>query len=204
MDLVLVRHGEPVRIEGAEGAADPPLTERGLDQARAVAYWLHEAESLDAVVASPLRRARQTAEPIAEAYGLTVEIDEELAEFDREAPDYVPVEELKATNDPRWEALASDRWHELHEDLDPEVFRATVVGAVERIVETHPGQRAAAVCHGGVINIYLAHVLGIDRDLWFEPEYTSISRVAASRRGHRTIVSVNESAHLRGLEAPQP
>lgn len=199
MDLVLVRHGEPVRIEGAEGAADPPLTERGRRQADAVARWLREAEVLDAVVASPLRRARQTAEPIAEAYGLTLEVDEGLAEFDREAPDYVPVEELKAVNDPRWEALASDRWHELHPDLDPEEFRATVVEAIEKVIAAHPGKRVAAVCHGGVINIYLAHVLGIDRDMWFEPDYTSISRVAASRRGHRTIVSVNETAHLRAL-----
>lgn len=200
MDLVLVRHGEPVRIEGAQGAADPPLTERGREQARAVARWLREAETLDAVVASPLRRAGQTAEPIAEAYGLGVEVDDELAEFDREAPDYVPVEELKATDDPRWRALAEDRWHELHPDLDPVAFRETVVGAIERIVEGHAGQRVAAVCHGGVINIFLAHVLGIERDLWFEPDYTSISRVAASRTGVRSIVSVNETAHLRELD----
>lgn len=199
MDLILVRHGEPVRIEGADGPADPPLSERGREQARAVARWLADAESLDAVVASPLRRASETAAPIAEAYGLDLEVIDELAEFDREAPDYIPVEELKATNDPRWDALASDRWDELHTDLDREAFRATVVDAVEHLIGGHPGERVGAVCHGGVINIYLAHVLGIDRDLWFEPGYTSISRVAASRKGVRTVVSVNETAHLRRL-----
>jgi len=59
------------------------------------------------------------------------------------------------------------------------------------------------VCHGGVINAYLAHVLGLDDLLFFEPAYTSISRVRASRRGHRMLVSANETAHLRGDPSPQ-
>jgi probable phosphoglycerate mutase len=54
-----------------------------------------------------------------------------------------------------------------------------------------------------VINAYLAHVLGVDDVIFFEPGYTSISRVRASRRGHRMLVSANETAHLRGLHAPQ-
>jgi 2,3-bisphosphoglycerate-dependent phosphoglycerate mutase len=54
----------------------------------------------------------------------------------------------------------------------------------------------AAVCHGGVINVYLAALLGLERHLWFEPGYTSISRVAAARTGERSVVTLNETAHL--------
>ena len=52
------------------------------------------------------------------------------------------------------------------------------------------------VCHGAVINLYLGHVLGLARLLWFEPNYASISRVRASRDGVRSVVSLNETAHL--------
>jgi probable phosphoglycerate mutase len=50
--------------------------------------------------------------------------------------------------------------------------------------------------HGGVINVFLAHVLGIGRLLWFHPEYTSINRVRAARSGEKSVATVNETAHL--------
>ena len=74
-----------------------------------------------------------------------------------------------------------------------------MVEAVERIVAAHPRQRVAVVCHGGVINVYAGHVLGIDDPLFFLPTYTSISRVLAASTGERSIASLNEAAHLRGL-----
>jgi probable phosphoglycerate mutase len=79
MDLLLIRHAEPVRIENADGPADPPLSERGLRQAALAAGWL-AAEPLDAIWASPMRRARETAAAIAQAHGLEVSIDDELGE----------------------------------------------------------------------------------------------------------------------------
>jgi hypothetical protein len=50
-----------------------------------------------------------------------------------------------------------------------------------------------------VINVYLADVLGIDRLLWFDPVYTSVSRVKVSRDGIRSLVTLNETAHLQGV-----
>ncbi len=81
--------------------------------------------------------------------------------------------------------------------VDPAEFRAGVVTAMEHIITGNPGGSVAVVCHGGVINAYLAHILGIDRALWFEPKYTSIHRVLASRRGDRSLETLNETAHLR-------
>lgn len=68
-----------------------------------------------------------------------------------------------------------------------------------RVVATGPGRKVALVCHGGVINAYLGAVLGTDRPTVFEPRYASISRVAASA-GHavRSVLTLNETAHLRG------
>lgn len=196
MDLIFVRHAEPVRIESAEGPADPSLTERGRRQAEAVAAWLAD-EQIDAVYSSSLKRAMETAEIIAARHGLDVRVEQDIREYDAGLNRYIPYEEMKANRDEHWIALAEDRL----EDLVPEgaQFRKRVSTAVEGIIGAHPGQRVIAVAHGGAINVALAEVLGLQRDLWVEVEYASISRVAASRQGARSIVSVNETGHLRGL-----
>lgn len=200
MDLVLVRHAEPVRIVDAAGPADPPLTERGRRQAAAAAAFLAE-ESFDAIYASPMQRARQTADVIAEAQGLDVLIEEGIAEYDRQSEFYIPVEELKRSDDPdiqaHWRALAEDRLEDVV--ADAATFRPRVAEAVERLIATHAGQRVLAVCHGGVINVALAEILGMPRSLWFEPAYASVHRVAGSRSGIRSIVAVNETGFLRGV-----
>jgi len=49
------------------------------------------------------------------------------------------------------------------------------------------------------VNAYAGHVLGIDDPLFFLPHYTSITRILAASSGIRSIESLNESAHLRGL-----
>ena len=83
-------------------------------------------------------------------------------------------------------------------DEDPSLFKARVVATVEDMIARHPGGRVVVVCHGGVINQYLAHVLGIETHIgFFYPKYTSIHRVMAARSGQRSIVSINEASHLR-------
>ena len=196
MDLVLVRHALPHRIEESDGPADPELTDQGHRQADAVAEWL-AAEEWDALYASPLVRARQTAEHIAKRTGHEILICDDIREYDAGLNAYIPYEELKAARDEHWVAMAEDRL----EDLAPDGanFRKRVSAAVEEIIANHGGQRVIAVAHGGVINVALAEVLGLDRDLWVEAAYASVSRVAGSRSGVRSIVSVNETGHLRGL-----
>ena len=199
VELLLIRHALPLRVENADGPADPPLAEAGHRQARALAEWL-APEPLDRLYVSPLTRARETAVPLAEARGLEPIVEEGVAEFDKDADSYVPMEELKTSGDPRWHEIVGGGYFG---DTSPDEFQSTVVHAIERIVADNPGGTVAVVCHGGVINAYLAHVLDLDDLLFFEPAYTSISRVVASRRGHRMLVSANETAHLRGIDAPQ-
>lgn len=191
-----MRHGLPLRVSVESGRADPGLAPDGSAQAERLAAWL-AAEEIDAIRSSPLRRATETAAPLAARLGLPVAEDDGLSEFDRDATEYVPVEELKAENDPRWFALTQGHYDVVDALVDPEEFRTRVVATFEAIVADHPGGRVVCVAHAGVINAYAGHVLGIDRPLWFAPGYTSISRIAASRRGHRSVVSLNETAHLR-------
>ena len=200
MELVFARHAIPVRREVDHGVADPELSMAGREQARRLADYL-AAETIDAIYCSPLRRARETAAPVAEAFSLPVHVLEGVAEYDRASNAYVPVEELKASNDPRWLEIRDGVWTSAEETEQEFVQR--VVAASEEVVARHSGQRVLVVCHGGVINAYLAHVLGLGaRRGFFYPNYTSVHRVAAARSGERSIVTVNETPHLRGTGLP--
>jgi probable phosphoglycerate mutase len=95
--------------------------------------------------------------------------------------------------------MVAGEWFADAVNIDPEAWAEAVVVAVERVIADNPGRTVALVAHGGVVNLYLAHILGIDRPMWFEPAYTSISRVLAARSGQRQVRSVNEAAHVRGL-----
>jgi probable phosphoglycerate mutase len=184
----------PLRIENPDGApADPPLAPAGRAQAERLAAWL-APERIDALYASPLRRARETAEPLARACGLEIRTEPGVVEFDPHAASYIPLEELKAQDREAWLALVRGG---LTAGIDVVEFRATLVGALERIIAANPGGRVAVVCHGGVINGWAAHLLGLDTSLFFDPAYTSVSRFAAARSGERGLVSLNETAHLR-------
>ena len=195
MEIVLVRHGLPLRVELETGIADPELAAEGHEQAAKMAAYLG-VEDVEAVYVSPLRRALETARPLCKVLGLEAVVSEGVAEFDRNSREYVPVEELRASNDPRWEKLLRGEWDGV--DEDPSIFKARVVETVEDMIARHPGGRVVVVCHGGVINQYLAHVLGIETHIgFFYPKYTSIHRVMAARSGQRSIVSINEASHLR-------
>ena len=200
MELLLIRHALPIRREVTEGAADPPLSVDGERQAQLLAEYLG-SEQIDAVYASPLRRAVQTAEPLCRQIGLEMVLDAGIAEFDQHSSEYIPVEELKASGDPR---LTEFLLGEGDEFDDREEFRERVFASITRIVSQHGGERVAVVCHGGVINSYAGDVLGLDVEGpgFFYPNYTSITRIAASRSGVRSIVTLNETSHLRNTGLP--
>ncbi|MGA0217312.1 MAG: histidine phosphatase family protein [Ilumatobacteraceae bacterium] len=200
MELLLIRHALPIRREVTEGAADPPLSDDGLRQAELLAEYL-ASEKIDAIYASPLLRAQQTAQPLSIRVGLEIIDDPGIAEFDQHSSEYIPVEELKASGDPR---LTEFLLGEGDEFDDRDEFRDRVMNSIERIISDHGGDRVAVVCHGGVINLYAGDVLGLNVEGpgFFYPNYTSITRVAASRSGVRSIVTLNETSHLRNTGLP--
>jgi probable phosphoglycerate mutase len=198
MELLLIRHAEPVRLVREDGPADPHLHDRGLAQASALARWLaSEPRPLDALYTSGLRRARETADPVAAATGLSPIVDDGVAEYDQGASEYIPIEELRAAKDERWHEMVGGAY--FARQADAGTFTTRVVGALDAIIAANPGRAVAVICHGGVINHFVCDVLGIGPRLFFEPRYASISRIAASRAGIRSVASLNETGHLRGL-----
>tara|TARA_B110000438_G_scaffold183611_1_gene175421 strand:- start:236 stop:856 length:621 start_codon:yes stop_codon:yes gene_type:complete len=197
MELLLIRHGLPVAVDNRDTGieANPVLSELGCRQAEALADWFVNpptAQRIDAVYASPKARAQQTVAPLAARLGLELVIEPMVNEYDQGEPEYVPVEQLKASGDPRWEAMMTG------DDLpDPEAFQTQVVEGMDRIIAANPGRTVAVGCHGGVVSAYLSHLLGIGRVMFYEAHYTSVARVAASSAGHRSVLSMNELGHLQ-------
>jgi broad specificity phosphatase PhoE len=145
-ELLLVRHGETDwNAEGKlQGHTDRPLNEYGRRQAQALAEQL-AGDSIDAVYASDLSRARETAEILGAKLGLPVVVDPDLRE----------------KNWGNWEGLTSDeRLHVEFEGETSEAHRDRTLVAVQRIVERHPEGRIVVVTHGGSLRRIQAAVSG--------------------------------------------
>ncbi|MGQ0464208.1 MAG: histidine phosphatase family protein [Sporichthyaceae bacterium] len=198
-ELVLIRHGEAERGLPLADRGDPWLSERGHEQARRAAGEL-ALDDIDVVYSSHLRRARQTAAPLCAAKGIEPQIREGIAEFDRKADEYMFFEDLRRNNDPRYFACMEGdltAW-----GMSFEEFRAEAIETLTEIVAAHTGKRIAIFTHGGVLNVVFGHVLGLDRMWFFFPDNGAISRVAVNPKGKMRVMSMNERAHLRGLETP--
>lgn len=193
VELVMIRHGRPERIDHSNRAADPHLTATGHQQAKLLADWL-ATEQIDAVYVSPMARARQTAAPLENALGTQAIIEDRIREFDHASNAYIPVEEAKRDRE-FWQ-----NWVVAQQSYDLTSFADAVSSAISEIVTSHRGQRVALVCHGGVINMVAARFLGMADKIFFNPNYTSVNRFLAASSGERSVSSLNEIGHLR--EAP--
>ncbi|MFD4458311.1 histidine phosphatase family protein [Nocardia sp. NPDC058480] len=196
MQLILVRHAQPERVVGDTAAADPGLTAIGKLQADRVPAAL-AAHDITRIVSSPQRRARDTAFPTATARDLPVDVIDDLAEYDRDLPAYIPIEDAKTE---LADAYARIKAGHLPDQIDGPAFTARVLAAVERLVATTaPADTVVAFAHGGVVNVLLADILGLPRPLTFPIDYCSITRILYSRTGTRTAATINENGHVWNL-----
>ena len=201
--LYLVRHGESDFdssdfTAGARGDQwDPPLSGRGREQARLLAGRLRAMPTPAAVYSSPLRRAKETAAAFAEISGIEVRMDHDLAEAHLGDWEGKPFEEILSSDERMLHRVRNQEpiWRHAPgvEELAP--FRARVRDAVERILVAHPGGNVLVVCHGGVINAYVAPLLGVDHEMFFVPENTSLNSVVVDGDVRR-VRFLNDALHL--------
>jgi len=195
MQLLLVRHALPLRSEHGEGA-DPDLSETGLQQVARLPEALARFP-ISRVVSSPQRRAIQTAEPLAQARALNIDIEDRLAEYDRDLTSYIPIEQIRTELPDEWARMAQGH---LPSTVDEDAFRARVRGAVDDLVAAaDPDETIAAFSHGGVINVILHEILGTARLLSFPIDYASVTRLLFSRTGQATVATVNATEHVWDL-----
>jgi broad specificity phosphatase PhoE len=195
MQVLLVRHALPLRSEHGEGS-DPDLSDEGFAQVKRLPDALARFP-ISRVVSSPQRRAIQTAEPVAAARGLPIEIDDRFAEYDRDLPLYIPVEQIRKEKPEEWARMARGQ---LPSAVDEDAFRARVQAAVEDLVAAAgPDDTVAVFSHGGVINVLLHEILGTARLLSFPVDYASLTRLLYSRTGQATVATVNSTEHVWDL-----
>ncbi|MDP8911236.1 MAG: histidine phosphatase family protein [Actinomycetota bacterium] len=161
--ILLARHGETDwnRDRRFQGHADPPLNERGREQARELAHKLAGVE-VAAVYTSPLRRARETAEIVAAAAGVELRVEPHLREVDVGDWTALTVDEVQQRfpeQYARWRAHETHGWNggESYETLGERV-----VPALLTIGDAHPGATIVAVTHGGPIRAIAGVIAGLD------------------------------------------
>lgn len=195
MQLLLVRHALPLRSDPGQGS-DPDLSREGRVQVARLPDALARFP-ISRLLSSPQRRAIQTAEPVAAARGLALEIDDRFAEYDRDLPVYVPIENIRDENPQEWARLVEGH---LPSAVDENAFRARVRAAVDDVAAAADHEDTVAVfSHGGVINVVLHEILGTKRVLSFPIDYVSVTRLLFSRSGQVVVVTVNSTEHVWDL-----
>lgn len=170
-EVWLVRHADC--YEGIK-SEDPPLSPQGREQARRLGERINRL-GYDAVYASPLRRAIETAQAITP----DVRVDDRLTEFHTELDD-----------------------GHVHPAERPEDVRSRMRAAIQDVVTSHPGGRAIVIGHAMAILAYLCDVLRVEfGTLRLLPYYTSVNivRVLGDRR---MVGALADVAHLEGEPAP--
>ncbi|RAV07841.1 histidine phosphatase family protein [Mycolicibacterium sp. GF69] len=193
MQLLIIRHALPLRSEPGRGS-DPDLSEEGVEQAKRLPDALARFP-ISRLISSPQRRAVQTAEPVADALGLPIDIDDRLAEYDRDLSHYTPVEEISEEDMRR---LANG---ELPSGVDRSAFLARVKAGVEDIVKSADREDTVALfSHGGVINAVVHDVMATERLLCVQVDYAGITRVLySSSRDTFFVAGINATEHVWDL-----
>lgn len=186
--LVLVRHGEPVAATlGLVGGpiGDTGLTDAGRSQVRAIAERLAASGELgvvDALYASSLRRAIETAELLAPALGSPeVRVRHDLREHDPGEMDAMLWSEaIAAFPIPDFDTHPDEPVAPGGESLRG--FHERARAALADVVALHPGQTVVVACHGGVIAAAVGAAVGVptDRRLALPTHYASMTEFAAS------------------------
>lgn len=202
--VVLVRHGQTAwnREPRFRGRADLPLDEIGLKQAEATGRYLAERWPVDAVYASPMRRAMQTAEAIAESHGLTAQpfdglLDIDFGEWQGHSPEEV------GERYPDLLRAWLEAPHTVHipggESLDD--VRSRVVAGLHEVIEGHVGETVGLVGHNVVNRVLLCAVLGLGSEhFWrLRQDTCAVNVFDADEDGTFTIVLLNDTCHLQDL-----
>ena len=201
--LLLIRHGQVDWhrrdfLDSPRGRQfDPPLSEKGQEQARLLGARLMLIDPPGAIVSSPFARCMQTLAPFLEATGSEARTDPDLGEVFVGQWEGMGFEEIVGGD----EEMAR-RFRE----QDPifaaapggesgQELRARVIPAVERALRGVEDGTVVVMAHGGVINAYLGHIMGIDRDLFFLPENASINSVLVDG-DVREMRFMNDVRHL--------
>jgi len=227
MELVLVRHAQPEWEPGGLAVDEPSLSARGRAQARRVAEALAD-ERFDALYTSPLRRARETAAPIAARLCLEPQPRSWLAELRLPPMGGMTSQAVRDFFARRRTAPLALWWEAPPGGESFRHFYERVAAGIESLLlgshamRIHaesghrlwqlPAQRARLliVAHEGTNAVLLSHLLGVPPVPWawlrFSTEWAGIARLRTVRVASGfawELAAMNRIHHLAGLTAPE-
>lgn len=201
--LVLSRHGQTVWHEENRyaGVSDVDLTDVGRDQAQALARWAGQ-ERPDVVVSSPVRRALETARPVAAALGLTPEIYPGLREVSFGIAEGRTIAEMRAADPAMVDRFRSDPVvHHFPEGENPSQAADRAADTLHLVAQKHPGATVLVVAHNTLLRLGLCRLLDLDvsryRTVFPRLDNGTLTRLALQVDGAR-------SASLLSFNAPLP
>ncbi|MFF3426349.1 bifunctional RNase H/acid phosphatase [Streptomyces sp. NPDC002602] len=202
--LVLLRHGEtaltPQKRFSGSGGTDPELSPAGRRQAAAVAEALAARGTVQAVVSSPLRRCRETAQAVADRLGLPVAIEEGLRETDFGAWEGLTFAEVRARFPDDLQAwLDSPKAAPTGGGESFATVTRRVSAARDRLVSAHAGRTVLVVTHVTPVKTLVRLALGAPPESLFKMELSaaSLSAVAYYADGNASVRLLNDTGHLR-------
>ncbi|MGK5632224.1 bifunctional RNase H/acid phosphatase [Streptomyces sp. URMC 123] len=201
--FVLLRHGEtaltPQKRFSGSGGSDPELSPAGLRQAEQVAAALAARGTVQAVVSSPLRRCRETAEAVADRLGLEVRVEEGLRETDFGAWEGLTFAEARERHPAELDAwLASPKAAPPGGESFAAVTRRVSV-ARDKLLARYAGRTVLLVTHVTPVKTLVRLALGAPPEALFRMELSaaSLSAVAYYADGNASVRLLNDTAHLR-------
>lgn len=202
--LVLLRHGEtpltPQKRFSGSGGTDPSLSAAGREQAHRVAEALARRGTIQAIVASPLARTRETAEIVAARLNLDVTLDDGLRETDFGAWEGLTFGEVRERHPDDLDAWLADP--EAHPTGGGESFAETatrIAATRDKLVAAHAGRTVLLVTHVTPIKTFVRLALGAPPTSLFRMELSaaSLSAVAYYADGNASVRLFNDTSHLR-------
>ena len=206
--LLLARHGATAyslekRFSGS-GGVDLPLIELGELQGKALAQEIAARGEATRIVTSPLLRARQTADLIAEATGLGIDIVEDFAECSFGEWDGHTFTEVRE----KWPEEMAD-WLASTATAPPggesfDACQSRVRRGLRALLDRFPGETLVLVAHVTPIKLLVTDAVGAPVDSLYRMELPpcSLSKVAWFPDGNSSMFSFAEAAHLRDLRGP--
>jgi broad specificity phosphatase PhoE len=200
--LLFVRHGvtEANQIGYWQGWEETSLEPVGVQQAEAVARRIATEFAPQAVYTSTLRRAVQTAEPIARAAACPLVLCDGLKEINFGEVSGLTIAQFREKFTGLFEAWTDKTNLDFHwpGGESRRGFFARVWGAVDGIIAAHPDGDVVVVGHGGSLRAALAHLLpGEFTDWWlYELGNASLTVVEVPPSGEAVLKALNDSAHL--------
>lgn len=202
--FVLLRHGEtpltPQKRFSGSGGTDPSLSDVGREQAERVGAALARRGTIQAVVASPLTRTRETAGIVAAHLGLDVSIDDGLRETDFGAWEGLTFGEVRERYPDDLTAWLADP--EARPTGDGESFAATatrIAATRDKLIAAYTGRTVLLVTHVTPIKTFVRLALGAPPESLFRMELSAaaLSAVAYYADGNASVRLFNDTSHLR-------